>query len=692
MSAANNQHNVSIWLATLAEQGVLRQIDVQLAGFIARQEKKNPAQIAWISALLSRELGQGHICLNLDGRPLLHLASASSDPELVAMQSVMERANWPQLLNESNVVGAPGEALPLIYDGTRLYFHRYWFYEAVLAEQLSHFAEPIGHHSDQLGTLKQTLDYLFARDYRLLFDALGNEEESDTPPRRQRLVCEYLDIVAPQQLDWAAIEHLLLNAQGVDELRGLDTLVPVESTLNWQKVAAAVALTRRFTVISGGPGTGKTTTVAKLLAALVAQHSDSTPLIRLVAPTGKAAARLTESIGRAIAQLPIDPQNKAAIPTQASTLHRLLGTIPDSISFRHHAGNKLHLDILVVDEASMVDLPLMYKLFDALPAHARMILLGDKDQLASVEAGAVLGDICSFIDSGYSREQGLLLSQLTGFNLLLQRQENPAPVIADSLCMLQKSYRFTHRSGIGQLAKAVNQGALSDIEQIWQKGYADIEFHSLNGTGYSHLISSVVAAYRDYLQLALQPNLTPAQIKPIIDSYNRCRLLCAVREGEFGVAGLNQRIEQVLVRQHLIPDSDDLWYVGRPIMISCNDYNLGLYNGDIGICLADPESEEGKLKVYFELADGQIKGILPSRIPAHDTAFAMTIHKSQGSEFATTFMLLPADFSPLLTRELVYTGITRAKKKLLLYADSQILKRAVAVKTERLSGLTARLK
>ena len=212
--------------------------------------------------------------------------------------------------------------------------------------------------------------------------------------------------------------------------------------------------------------------MTKLLAALIeqAKQSNELPTIKLVAPTGKAAARLTESIGKAVAQLPVEEALKQAIPTDASTIHRLLGALPNSAEFRHNQNNLLHLDILVVDEASMVDLPMMYKLVDALPKHARLILLGDKDQLASVEAGAVLGDICSFNQFGYSAAQGNLVAQLTGYQTLSHSNRNNTS-IADSLCMLQKSYRFDARSGIGQLAKAINAGSAQQVDWVWQKSF-----------------------------------------------------------------------------------------------------------------------------------------------------------------------------------------------------------------------------
>ncbi|WP_036821148.1 exodeoxyribonuclease V subunit alpha, partial [Photobacterium sanctipauli] len=465
--------------------------------------------------------------------------------------------------------------------------------------------------------------------------------------------------------------------------------------MNWQKVAAAVALTRQFAVISGGPGTGKTTTVAKLLAALVTQSLQSEALdengqprlpdIKLVAPTGKAAARLTESIGAAVDSLAVEKVVKDNIPTQSSTLHRLLGSIPNRVAFRHNRENPLHLDVLVVDEASMVDLPMMARLLDALPPNAKLILLGDRDQLASVEAGAVLGDICAFADQGYSQQQSQLLGQLTGFQFPVQLQS--LGVVADSLCMLRKSYRFHAQSGIGQLAKAINAGRPQQVDRVWQQGFKDIHLYPLTSDSYQSMVNMSVTFYRDYLD-AIYERCPPAEV---LKAFSKVRLLCALREGDFGVVGLNQRIERGLARLGKIAPDEETWYVGRPVMISQNDHGLGLYNGDIGIAMKDsepdPQTGEYRTRVFFEMPDGSIRGVLPSRLPEHETVYAMTIHKSQGSEFADTLMVLPSEFSPLLTRELTYTGITRAKEKLYLFASPDIVNRSVKLRTERASGL-----
>ncbi|HFP9337632.1 TPA: exodeoxyribonuclease V subunit alpha [Raoultella planticola] len=460
----------------------------------------------------------------------------------------------------------------------------------------------------------------------------------------------------------------------------LDALFPASDEIDWQKVAAAVALTRRISVISGGPGTGKTTTVARLLAALIQTTRQPRCRIRLAAPTGKAAARLTESLGEALRLLPLTDEQKALLPTEASTLHRLLGAQPGSQRMRYHAGNPLHLDVLVVDEASMIDLPMMARLIDALPEHGRVIFLGDRDQLASVEAGAVLGDICAWVNAGYTAGRAAQLERLTG-HPVPAGESDVAGALRDSLCLLQKSYRFGSHSGIGSLARAVNNGDRHGVRATLRQAFEDIVLHPLSTTEeYEAMLEQSQAGYGRYLQLLRER----AEPEALIAAFGEFQLLCALRDGPYGVSGVNEQLEQMLNRRRAITlPRHSRWYEGRPVMISRNDSALGLFNGDIGIAL---ERGEG-LRVWFPMPDGSIKSVQPSRLPEHDTAWAMTVHKSQGSEFDHAALILPAKIVPLVTRELVYTAITRAKQRLSIYADEQVLTQSIVARTERRSGL-----
>jgi len=595
---------------------LLRPLDVQFAQMVATAEQ--PA-LMLAAALVSRDAGEGHVCLPLDQ---LHPEAffAGRHPELAQAlwQAAGAPQDWADTLRAQTAVSNGESATPLVLHQQRLYLHRMWQSEGEVAQFVQRQQHAVALDEAQV---RQTLDRYFG-----------------------------------QQPD------------------------------DWQKIAAAVALTRQVAVISGGPGTGKTTTVAKLLASLI-ELSVTAPRIELAAPTGKAAARLTESLGKTLQELTLDEEIRSRFPTEATTLHRLLGALPGSQRMRYHRGNPLHLDVLVVDEASMVDLPMLANLIAALPSQARVIFLGDRDQLASVEAGAVLGDICRCAEFGYSLERAAELTRLTGCDVA-GREDASASVVRDMICLLRKSYRFTASSGIGQLALAVNAGEVKRVEQVFSGGFTDIRRQALSSSeDYQQLLNDCVAGYRGYLTL-LAAGAPPAEV---LAEFGRFQLLCALREGPFGVAGLNERIEQSLRKAGLIRRvvaMNGKWFVGRPVMIARNDRALGLFNGDIGIAMLDDEQQ---LKVFFPLPDGSIKAVQPSRLPPHDSAWAMTVHKSQGSEFEHTLMVLPNQVMPVLTRELVYTAITRAKRQLTLYADKGVFNAAVKMRTQRRSGLVDRL-
>jgi len=471
----------------------------------------------------------------------------------------------------------------------------------------------------------------------------------------------------------------------------LDTFFPLQNNqVDWQKVACSVALQSAFCIITGGPGTGKTTTVTKLLAVLQSLYQSAPLTIKLVAPTGKAAARLTESISGAKNKIAdISDELKALIPEKAQTIHRLLGVIPQSNKFRHHKDNLLHLDLLIVDEASMVDLALMVKLVEALPKHARLILLGDKDQLTSVDTGNILSDLCQDLTLGITPNYSQV--RLLSLGLLEQPNNNQASfALTDSLAFLQKSHRFNENSGIGQLAKAVNensQALLAQIEQQKNQGlFDDITFYEPQHR--QAMVNRAADAYSDYLSLIE----SGASVAKVHEAFSQYQLLAAVRKGPYGVNELNDRIEQTLAKRRLIKitPNQSRHYVGLPIMISQNDYQLGLFNGDIGILMLD---DNQVLKAMFISDDGQIRAFFPARLPAHEKVYVMTIHKSQGSEFAHTALVLPPlqDASAGINRQLVYTGITRAKNKLDMIVQKPMLLDAMKKTVSRSSGLYQRL-
>ena len=477
-------------------------------------------------------------------------------------------------------------------------------------------------------------------------------------------------------------EHILQRinlsiAEPVDLRHQLDTLFGTETSM--QRIACEVAAKNHITLITGGPGTGKTTTVVKLLALLIATSINDLK-IHLAAPTGKAATRLTESITNALAQMPADVQSR--IPTQTQTLHRLLRS--NSRDTRVHP---LATDVVVVDEASMVDLEMMARLLASVPPTARLILLGDKDQLASVEAGAVMSQLCT----------GELLRAQT--------------------VTLTHSHRFDAASGIGKWAQAVNadnQKNATSIQALWNatpdwlstlpNNTSEDSKQDSGLTGPLHqvtklqlqnahdakLAQTLAFGWRHWLSLldSHRTNTfekitacTDSQAIDLLKSFNEFSVLCAVREGPFGVTQLNAHIEKAL------GFTASAWYVGRPVMVTRNDYALELMNGDVGICLP---GADGVLRVAFPSLGGNVRWIAPSRLDSVETVFAMTVHKSQGSEFHHVLLVVPAHDSPVLTRELVYTGLTRAKENLTLWAPRpEVLLQACNRRVLRSGGLGA---
>ena len=445
----------------------------------------------------------------------------------------------------------------------------------------------------------------------------------------------------------------------------LDVELQKNGSKNWQKVAASLALFQRFTVISGGPGTGKTTTVLKLLAALYESQDEGARELQvmLAAPTGKAAARMQESIRSNISPLPCDDKIKQKLQTlNASTLHRLLGYKHQSVEFRHNSHNPLALDILVVDESSMIDSTMMTQLLDAIPAHARIILLGDKDQLPPVGPGSPFSDICD--QYGFSKSFAKELQSLSGEALSEITPSNQ--LLSDNLVFLQHSFRFDEHSGIGNLARAINQAdtrkamvlladeKFSDIAWV---DYIASEYRGRDNNKVDPIIEKIKQGFSRY-QEALKNEKTFEAINQAFLHF--CVLTC-IRQSGSGLDKINE-----IAQKALGFPSEQLWYHGRPIMISKNDYQTKLYNGDVGLCL--DLLGTGELRVYFPTVEGH-KAISTSRIPAHETAFTMTVHKSQGSEFQEVLFLLPEKQLPIITKQLVYTAITRAKKRVEIWGS-----------------------
>ncbi|MEO8602296.1 MAG: exodeoxyribonuclease V subunit alpha, partial [bacterium] len=577
-------------IAELQARGVLSDLDVHLARTLVRLAGERSEAVLLAAALASRAVGQGHVCLDL---PRLTASGALVDDAGLAVDTAAWPASreWVAELRSSPLVGDADAVTPLVLDAAagRLYLRRYWRYEADLAA------------------------------------AIADRAAAADP----------------------AIDLAVLHA-------GLARLFPAAPTTpDWQRVAAFAAVRRRFCVISGGPGTGKTYTVVRILALLAEQalaRGAALPRVALLAPTGKAAARLTEAIRDGKAALACDDVVRAAIPDQAQTLHRALGAVPGrSVVFRRHRGQPLQADVALVDEASMVDLSLMAHLVDALPAEARLILLGDQDQLASVEAGAVLGDICN---SGAPRALSrAFVDAATAASGDTTRGAAAASAggLGEAIVVLTHSHRYDAAGGIGRLARAVNGGDLAAVEAALDGDAAVGRLDpSPDGELDGALADAIVAGFAPYCAAP-----TPFARLQALALF---RVLCAHRRGPFGVATVNAQIEQLLAeRTDFRPEGED--YAGRPILVTRNDYALKLFNGDVGVIAAHPEDAARRVAHFLDDSGGT-RRVAVARLPQHETVFAMSVHKSQGSEFDAVAVLLPREPSPVVSRELLYTALT----------------------------------
>ncbi len=469
--------------------------------------------------------------------------------------------------------------------------------------------------------------------------------------REEGQVCD--DLVArirrtPPEVDAAALEA------------GLVRVFPGDGFAE-QRLAAQGAASRWTTVLTGGPGTGKTTTVAGLLALVSEQHELATgrpPRIALAAPTGKAAARLQEAVQDSVLadngalEAPADQRRLAGL--QSSTLHRLLGWRPDSrVRFRHHRGNRLPYDVVVVDETSMVSLTMMARLLEAMRPEARLVLVGDPDQLASVEAGAVLADlVAGFEGSPHS------------------------PVI---------SLQTTHRYGehIGALARALRGGGADAVMAALHTGSDQVELVDPDDEAAMTAFRTEVAGVALDLRLAAEAG----DASRALEALSRHRLLCAHREGPYGVGGWNRLVERLVAERTGVTHYEE-WYAGRPILVTANDYDQLLNNGDMGATI---RRDDGRLRVVVQVGE-RVREFAPTRLSGVETVHAMTVHKSQGSQAHTVSVVLPGEESRLLTRELFYTAVTRAQERVRVVGTETAIRAAVGREVQRASGLRERLR
>ncbi|MDN4574960.1 exodeoxyribonuclease V subunit alpha [Pandoraea cepalis] len=682
--------------APLADSGVVRlaQGFARRMALLARGHGADEptCRYVWRAALaVSLATAEGHVCVPLDNL-LDGQASGELFPGDAPALSVWREALFasglcaPASLGLARTGDLQADAFPLLLDDhDRLYLARYYSYEARLATALGR----------KLSLTERTP--VTAADRARLHRYFG--------------------------------EGALVSSDGLQEP-------------NWQMAAAALALQRPLVVLSGGPGTGKTTTVVGLLACLL--ERDANLRVALAAPTGKAAQRMQEAL---TARRDLPETVRRALPEAAVTLHRLLGVLPESAEqvgrrFRHHAGNPLPYDLIVVDEASMIDLSMATQLLEAVPESARLILLGDKDQLAAVEAGAVFGELSA--QRMFSPDmRARLLSALEWpvdapprSGPLAAVVGNGAPDAAagsaqvsqgleDTVVWLERTYRFGENSAIGRLATAIKSGkviearkactladdgalagigstsapAASDADRVMfsEDGGVQLSPASLHALadGYSAYLAALAEAVATIEQLGDPATVTAADVamvaQPVFAAFGQFRVLCATRGGRRGVELLGAQLTAVLARRAgmALGAGGGAWFAGRPVLVTQNEYALNLFNGDIGIAL--PLGPSGTLRVAFATPDGGYRLYSPASLPAHETAFAMTIHKSQGSEFERVAMVLPEQASRVLSRELIYTGVTRARRQVWLYAPWQVVASAIARPTQRDGGLTDRL-
>ncbi len=565
---------------------------------------------------VSQALRNGHTCLKLDAEETIHNKNTywSNLEEHKPGYHFPCLDDWHQYLAGLPITS--NEKHPLIYEQNRLYLRRYWQFE------------------DDLSTAIRTL--------------LNKTIKFDLTQATQ------------------VIKQLFQTAEDGSN-----------NELDWQKIAVANAIARQFTIIAGGPGTGKTFTVTRILAAL--QSLSNTQLkIAMVAPTGKAAQRLNESIQKAKSALQKNNLSTIdildSIPAEASTLHRLLGVIAGSHNFRFNEKKQLPYDVVLVDEISMIDLPLMTRLIRAIAPDCRIIMLGDADQLPSVAAGSVLADLAPRQIVGYSKPVSRILSELTGFEVPVL--ESTESFTLDHLTVLQKSHRFDGVGEIGQLAKQVINGHAEQSWKLLEQGKAQIERITSDNNSFHHWLEQMVERY--YVKL-FSDNFS---IKEAFEQLNKFRFMAATRTAEQGVEHINGLIEQYLRNKGFITNRNE-FYPGRPIMVTENHYNVGLFNGDTGLLWMN---EQGKLQAVFPEGDS-VRWLSLGRLPKVETVYAMTIHKTQGSEFEHVALVLPTLDSLILSRELLYTGITRASKKLSVWSGREVWRIGVQRKVQRYSGL-----
>ncbi|MEG3768465.1 exodeoxyribonuclease V subunit alpha [Alteromonas sp. 14N.309.X.WAT.G.H12] len=597
-------------------------IDYYLAQHLSQRVDGEYKEAAfYLIVALSYFQRHGHSCLNLDA--IADKTLFDSDDDSAPRPGIRFAGLTPLIKLAQYLSAHPQTQAYFVYNHGKLYTQRYWEFETVVAQQV--------------------------------LNRIQSRPLSDTALQRIKPV-------------W----QRLFSCQNT-------------TVQDWQQLATACAISQQFAVINGGPGTGKTYTVTRLLLAL--QAASEQPLtIKLAAPTGKAAQRLTESVSDTLQKITGEEVEKLKpfISTNASTLHRLLGVRPLQITPKHHKDNPIHCDVLIIDEASMVDLALMARVLSALESNTSVYLVGDANQLPAVESGNVLEALVGKDNAGtavVSQAQADLLRRLCPHLPLLPVDDK----VLSTVFTLQVSQRFSGKLAVA--AKGIREGDVNGLESqivnldnldktsLIQKDVSQMAFP--DGHGLRHLIDA-----------SFKPLFNASSPEEALTALSYCRWLSPVRQGEGGVEWLNREVEKRFLSAVYLGGGQH--YHGRPIMVTQNDYVQRLFNGDTGVIWAD---KEGRLRAYF-LDNNKIRSISLARLPKVETVYAMTIHKSQGSEFDHVVIWLPKSTgkaATLFTRELLYTGLTRAKKGCLLVGPSERLRYVIGAQTERFSGLYQRI-
>ncbi|WHL24849.1 MAG: exodeoxyribonuclease V subunit alpha [Candidatus Blochmannia vicinus] len=557
-----------------------------------------------------------------------------------------------------------------------------------------------GNHPELVHVIYKKLGKLSIDAWQeLLFSCSAVSDGSKVTPlvlENKRLYLYHMwkdECIVAQFFNYKCQSNILQKEKIISVLNQLFPIIYTE--IDWHKIATAIGITHQRVLISGGPGTGKTSIIAKIIAALLLCSNNRNDLkIKMIAPTGKAAALLTEYFKININNISqLDKTCLHNLPEKATTLHSLLGTQLYKKNIQYDCLNLMNLDLLVIDEASMVSLSMFAQLFLILSPQTRVIFFGDQYQLYPVEPGSVFKDICQFASFQYSYKRYQEIIELTGYEFpIVSYSESPTHYnynsIIDGMCILRKNYRFSARSGISKLADAINLGDYTRVLSLLTSNiYKDLYYiYITRKESYMNMIVNCAMEYSNYLQKLQHTKMSKINI---LESFNRYRILCALRDGPFGVIRINYCIEKILSEKGLIKLDNSGNYIGRPIIILRNKPSLGLCNGDVGVLLLN---DQNKLSAYFILPENRIKVVQLYQLPEYETCFSMTIHKSQGSEFKYIAIILPNKHMPILTRELLYTAVTRSRQCLFLYATDHVIMRSINLVTKRYSGLYDRIK